>query len=116
MTSIFVNLPTSDLERAKEYYTVLGCEINPNFTDENAACIVWSDSVYFMVLTREYFSTFTDKEFADPRTHAQVLISISRDSRGSAPVTGVSLGGGGTKPLARDGCEVGVGGSGSGSA
>ena len=81
MTHIFVNIPTNDLERAKAFYTALGCSLNPLFTDENAACVVWSDDIFFMVLTKEYFSTFTDKEFADPRTHAQVLLSISRDSR-----------------------------------
>ena len=81
MTKIFVNIATSDLERAKAYYTALGCEINPLFTDENAACLVWSDDIFFMVLTREYFATFNEKEYADPRTHAQVLLSISRDSR-----------------------------------
>ena len=70
MTHIFVNIPTNDLERAKAFYTALGCSLNPLFTDENAACVVWSEDIFFMVLTKEYFSTFTDKEFADPRTHA----------------------------------------------
>jgi predicted lactoylglutathione lyase len=81
MTHIFVNIATSDLERAKAFYTALGAGINPKFTDENAACIVWDDNVYFMVLTKEYFATFTDKEAVDPRTHAQVLIALGRDSR-----------------------------------
>jgi hypothetical protein len=96
MTSIFVNIATTDLERAKAFYTALGCDINPNFTDNNAACIVWSEEIFFMVLTREYFSTFTDREYADPKTHAQVLISISRDSREAVDRTieaGVANGG-----------------------
>ena len=96
MTAIFVNIPTNDLDRAKAYYTALGCDINPNFTDDNAACIVWSEDIYFMTLTREYFASFTDKEFADPKTHAQVLLSISRDSRDDVDKTieaGVAAGG-----------------------
>jgi uncharacterized protein len=99
MTSIFVNIATTDLERAKAFYTALGCDINPNFTDNNAACIVWSEEIFFMVLTREYFSTFTDREYADPKTHAQVLISISRDSREAVDRT-IEAGGanGGTAP------------------
>ena len=80
-TSIFVNLPSSDLERSKAFYTSLGFTINPAFTDENAACVVLSDTIYFMVLTREYLSTFTDKEIIDPKTQAQVSIALSRDSR-----------------------------------
>ena len=42
MTQIFVNLPTSDLERSKAFYTALGAELNPMFTDANAACDGWS--------------------------------------------------------------------------
>ena len=99
MTHIFVNIPTNDLERSKAYYTALGCELNPLFTDDNAACIVWSDQIFFMVLTREYFATFTDKEFADPRTHAQVLIALSRDSREDVDrIVEAGLANGGTEP------------------
>ena len=80
-TSIFVNIPTTDLERAKAFYTALGCTINPNFTDDNAACVVWSDTIYFMVLTREFFATFTDKPIGDPNEAVQVSLSFTRDSR-----------------------------------
>lgn len=80
-TSIFVNLPTTDLERSKAFYTSLGFDINPLFTDENAACVVLGDNIYFMVLTREYLGTFTDKQIIDPKTHAQTSISFTRDSR-----------------------------------
>lgn len=99
MTHIFVNIATSDLERAKAFYTSLGAGINPLFTDENAACIVWDDNVYFMVLTKEYFSTFTDKQIADPRTQAQVLIALSRDSREEVDkIVEAGLANGGTEP------------------
>nr|WP_201470780.1 VOC family protein [Microbacterium hydrocarbonoxydans] len=101
MTKVFVNLPTSDLERSKAFYTALGCAINPLFTDENAACVVWSDDVYFMVLTREYFATFTDKTVVDPKSAAQVLVAISRDSRDDVDaVLAAGLAAGGTEPKA----------------
>jgi predicted lactoylglutathione lyase len=98
-TNIFVNFPTSDLDRAKAYYAALGCGLNPLFTDDNAACIVWSDDIYFMVLTKDYFATFTDKQFADPKTHAQVLLSISRDSRDDVDkIVEAGVANGGTAP------------------
>ncbi|MGF6822980.1 putative lactoylglutathione lyase [Microbacterium sp. ZKA21] len=98
-TKIFVNLPTADLERSKAFYTALGCDINPLFTDENAACIVWSEDVYFMVLTRDYFGTFTEKPIVDPREGAQVLIALSRDSREDVDaVLAAGLAAGGTEP------------------
>ncbi len=99
MTHIFVNIPTSDLERAKAFYTSLGADINPLFTDENAACIVWDDNVFFMVLTKEYFATFTDKQVADTETTAQALIALSRDSREHVDETlAAGLANGGSEP------------------
>lgn len=98
-TKIFVNIPTADLERSKAFYTALGCEINPLFTDENAACVVWSEDVFFMVLTREYFATFTDKPVGDPKATAQALIALSRDSRADVDaVVDAGLGAGGAEP------------------
>ena len=67
-TSIFVNLPVSDLEASKAFYTALGYTINPNFTDETAACVVFSDTIYTMLLTHDKFSQFT-------------IVAISADSR-----------------------------------
>lgn len=96
---IFVNLPTSDLDRSKEFYTALGCEINPLFTDENAASVVWSENVHFMVLTREYFATFTTKTVVDPRDSAQALIALTRDSREHVDETlAAGLAAGGSEP------------------
>lgn len=81
MTHIFVNIPTSDLPKAKDFYTALGATINPLFTDENAACIVWGENIQMMVLAKEYFATFTPRAVGNPKESVQVLIGISRDSR-----------------------------------
>ena len=96
---IFVNLPTADLERSKAFYTALGCEINPLFTDENAASVVWSEEIYFMMLTREFFATFTDKPVVDPAAAAQVLVALTRDSRDDVDaVLEKGLAAGGSEP------------------
>lgn len=101
MTMIFVNLPTSDLERSKAFYVALGCTINPNFTDENAAAIAWSDDILFMILTREFFATFTEKTIADPTTSLQTIVALSRDSRADVDaIVEAGLAAGGSK--ARD--------------
>ena len=81
VTSIFVNLPTRDLERAKAFYSGLGWGINPLFSDENAACVVIDENLYLMVLTRDFFSSFTDKPIVDPKTALQVETAFSWDSR-----------------------------------
>jgi len=98
-TSIFVNFATTDLERAKTFYTSLGFEVNPMFSDENGACLVVDDNVYFMVLTREHFASFIDKTVADPKTTTSALVSLSRDSRADVDaVIANGLANGGTEP------------------
>lgn len=98
-TSIFVNLPTNDLDRSKAFYEALGFSINPLFTDENAACVVLDENIYFMVLTREYLGTFTDKQIIDTKTQAQTSISFTRDSRDEVDaVLAKGLAAGGTEP------------------
>ena len=99
MTKVFVNLPTADLERSKAFYAALGCDINPLFTDQNAACVVWSEDIYFMVLKRDFFATFTDKPIADPHQVAQVSVSFSRDSREAVDeIADKALAAGGAEP------------------
>ncbi len=82
MTAMFVNLPVTDLERAKAFYTAIGFTINPLFTDHNAACVVVEeDHSYFMILVREYFQTFTDLPLGDPAVNPSVSVAIFVDGR-----------------------------------
>jgi uncharacterized protein len=80
-TNIFVSYPSDDLERSKAFYTALGATINPLFTDDNAACLVWDENIFTMVLKREFFATFTEKDVSQPATSPQFQIAFSRDSR-----------------------------------
>lgn len=80
-TNIFVNLPTSDLPRSTAFFSAIGWSINPVFTDENAACVVIDENVFLMILTRDFFATFTDKPIVDPRTAVQVETAFSVESR-----------------------------------
>ena len=82
MTAMFVNLPVTDLERAKAFYTALGFSINPRFTDHNAACVVVEeDHSYFMILVRDFFQTFTDLPIGDPSVNPSVATAIFLDDR-----------------------------------
>jgi uncharacterized protein len=84
-TKIFVNLSTKDLDRAKEFYTKLGFTINPQFTDEKAACVVISEDIYAMILREEFFKTFIPgKEIADATKSTEVLVALSADSKEKA--------------------------------
>ena len=78
---IFVNLPVKDLEKSKEFYTKIGFTINPQFSDETAACVVISEEIYVMILTYEKFQKFTNKEIIDAKSSIEVLNSLSLDSK-----------------------------------
>jgi predicted lactoylglutathione lyase len=97
MTAMFVNLPVTDLERAKAFYAAVGFTINPLFTDHNAACVVVEDDhSYFMLVTREYFQTFSDRPVGDPATTVSVATAVFVDSRehvDATVVAGLAAGG-----------------------
>lgn len=84
-TMIFLNLPVESLERSREFYEALGYTINPMFSDENGACVVLSDTIYVMLLTREYFGSFIPGHtVADPAAAIGAQYAVSMDSREDA--------------------------------
>jgi uncharacterized protein len=97
MTQMFVSLPVTDLERAKAFYTAIGFTINPLFTDHNAACVVVEqDHSAFMILTREFFQTFTELPIGDPTvspTASTALFVDSREAVDKAVTDGLAAGG-----------------------
>ena len=78
---IFVNLPVNDLDASKKFFTELGYSLNPQFSDENAASVVISDTIVAMLLTRPFYATFTTKEIADATKTSQVMLCLSAESR-----------------------------------
>jgi uncharacterized protein len=77
---IFVNLPVADLARAKAFYSAVGFSNEPNFTDDTAACMVWSDTIYVMLLTHAKWAEFTSRPIPDSGA-SEVMLAISFDSR-----------------------------------
>lgn len=104
MAQMFVNLPVTDLDRAKAFYVALGFTINPAFTDHNAACVVVDDGHnYFMILTREFFQTFTDLPIGDPAVSPSVSTAVFLDTREAvdkAATDGLAAGGAEPRPAA----------------
>jgi predicted lactoylglutathione lyase len=78
---IFINLPVSDLAAATRFYEAIGCTKNPQFSDENSASMVWSETITIQLLTRSYFSTFTPKHIANAHNTSEVLLALARESR-----------------------------------
>jgi len=80
-TQIFVNLPVKDLDKSKAFFGSLGYSFNPQFTDENAACMVISDTIFAMLLTEPFFKNFTSKDIVDAKKSTEVLVCLSTNSR-----------------------------------
>jgi predicted lactoylglutathione lyase len=77
---IFVNLPVADLPASIAFYKALGFQQNPHFSDETAACMVWSEAIYAMLLTHAKWRTFTERPLP-PRGSSGVMLSLAMDSR-----------------------------------
>jgi uncharacterized protein len=78
---IFINLPVGDLARATAFYEAVGATKNPQFSDDTASCMVFSDTIHVMLLTHDKFLQFTPKKISDAKTTNQVLICMSADNR-----------------------------------
>ena len=77
---IFVNLPVADLPRARAFYEAVGFTNEPRFTDETAACMVWSEAIFVMLLTRAKWSEFTDRPICAAGA-SEVSLALALDSR-----------------------------------
>ena len=77
---IFVNLPVTNLDASKSFYEALGFENNPQFTDETAACMVWSEAIHVMLLTHDKWQTFTDRPIPS-MTSSEVALALSLEDR-----------------------------------
>ncbi len=78
---LFVNLPVRDLESATAFYAAIGATRNPQFSDATAACMVFSDSIFVMLLTHAKWRTFTKKPIVDARGGSEVMLALSAVSR-----------------------------------
>ena len=77
---IFVNLPVANLRASMAFYKALGFENNAHFTDDTAACMVWSEAIHVMLLTHEKWRSFTTRPIP-PKTSSEVSLALSCESR-----------------------------------
>ena len=80
-TQIFLNLPVKNLNRSVEFFTRLGYKFNPQFTDENATCMIISDDIFVMLLIEKFFQTFTSKIICDATKYTEAMVALSCASR-----------------------------------
>ena len=100
MKQVFINVAVKDVEKSADFYTKLGFEINPMFSDNDAKCMVWSDAIFLMILGHEKFKTFTNKPLADTKSGIAALFALSVESVDKVnEIVDAGLKAGGTEPM-----------------
>jgi predicted lactoylglutathione lyase len=79
--SMFVNLPVKDLKKSMLFFAQLGFHFDPQFTDDNAACMIVGEGSYVMLLMEAFFQGFTKKAIVDAHQSTEVITALSADSR-----------------------------------
>ena len=99
---IYVNLPVQSLPRSRAFFESLGLHFEPKFSNEQGACLVIQEgSIHAMLLTQDFFRTFTSKPIADATRSTEVLVCLSCESREEVDaLVKKALAAGGTAPRA----------------
>ena len=96
---IFVNLPVKDLSRSRTFFESLGYHFNPQFSNDQGACLVISDTIFAMLLTEPFFQSFTKKAIANTKTSIEALICLSCESKAEVDeLVAKALAAGGSAP------------------
>ena len=93
---IFINLPVRDLQAATKFYLAIGGTLNPQFSNDQASSIMFSDSIGVMLLTHQHYGQFTTRQIGDARRDSQMLIALTAGSKDEVNATiekGVAAGG-----------------------
>src|SRR4051794_40760694 len=84
---IFVNLPVRNLPASTAFYVALGGEVNPQFSNEQASSVMFSDAIGVMLLTHDHYRQFSQRPIGDARRDSQALLALSVDSRDAVDAT-----------------------------
>jgi uncharacterized protein len=80
-TQIYINLPVTDLKRSMDFFSKLGFTFNPQFTNDEAACMVIGNDIYVMLLVQNFFKSFIKKEICDSQKSSEVILALSAESK-----------------------------------
>ncbi len=96
---IFINLAVSNLDKSMQFYKALGFFNNPQFSDDTAKCMVWSENIFVMIMTHEKFASFTAKPIGNTKSNITGIYSLSvGDSDAIHHIMNNGLAAGGIEP------------------
>ena len=79
-SQVFINLPVSDLEKSTQLYKAMGFSLNLDFSNDSARCLVFSDTIYLMIMTKERFASFATKPLADTKNGLAGIFALSLEN------------------------------------
>ena len=98
---IFVNLAVADLPKSRAFFESLGLGFNPQFSNDQGACLILGDNIFAMLLTKDFFKGFTGKPIVDAKTGTEALLCLSCESRAEVDVlVAKAIAAGGSAPRA----------------
>jgi hypothetical protein len=93
---VFINLAVKDLQKSMDFYTALGFTNNPQFSDSEGKCMVWTEHIFVMLLSHTKFASFATKPLADTKTKLAGLFALSMNNLDEVNATvanGIKAGG-----------------------
>lgn len=78
---IFINLPVSNVDDSRAFFTKLGFDFNPQFCDDHTLCMVVDDNIFVMMLEEQVFKTFITGDISDAHQTTEVLTCLTAGSR-----------------------------------
>ncbi len=96
---MFVNLAVNDLPRSRAFFESLDLSFNPQFSNDQGACLVLGENIYAMLLTKDFFKGFTGKPITDATKSTEMILCLSCESRAEVDeLVAKALKAGGTSP------------------
>ncbi len=78
---IIFNLPVRDLGKSKAFFEALGFGFNPAMSSDSAAFMnIVDGSIHAMLMTEEFFASFTNKPVVKALEANEVIICLSCES------------------------------------
>lgn len=79
--STYINLPIKDIEQTEEFFSALGFDFNPEFSDDDALCMVVEENIYVMFIIERRFKDFTKKNIADAKKVTECINTFTVDTK-----------------------------------
>lgn len=94
--TVFISLPVTNLEKSVAFYKAMGLNENKDFSDQDVAWMILSETFSVMLITHEKWKGFTTRLIPDAKKTAQFALIVSKENKKAVDTmieSGASAGG-----------------------